>query len=359
MMSSSIVCSQSSKPLLGLTQDSLLGAHLMSNHPLEEVDFGSILYQAGVEVAYEDFIIPVLLKPKRLYVGFQLINCVLRDLEIDLGEHYNHAGVLIRNGEIIEATFTKATLGIADNSLIHRVFLMYGHNKACLFLERVQRVAEHFMDYHGFSVGISDCVVEHTPLNIDGVDRVIREDLEMRGRMPDEDKLCAALNSITQIAAPESCIGNNRILDMIHAGSKGSMVNFNQITRMLSQQFSAQGRLLPEMSNETRYLPHLTKFDYSLEARGFIKNSFIKGLTPIEFWLHAKPSRINLIDTSCKTSVTGDQQRRLVKTLERIVVNDAGSGSRIVQNMTNGQVVSFQYGEDGLGGTYMRTFDEL
>ena len=52
-------------------------------------------------------------------------------------------------------------------------------------------------------------------------------------------------------------------------------------------------------------LPHFQKDDYGPEARGFVTNSYLTGLTPSEFFFHAMGGREGLIDTAVKTSDTG------------------------------------------------------
>jgi DNA-directed RNA polymerase beta' subunit len=56
-----------------------------------------------------------------------------------------------------------------------------------------------------------------------------------------------------------------------------------------------------------------------------------------------------------KTATTGDQYRRLVKSLEPLVIKDVGNGQRMVVNSNNGAVVQFDYGENGFDGTYLKT----
>ena len=65
-------------------------------------------------------------------------------------------------------------------------------------------------------------------------------------------------------------------------------------------------------------------FDDGASARGFVESSFMKGLTPTEFFFHAMGGREGLIDTAVKTSETGYIQRKLIKGLEdaRIVADN-------------------------------------
>ena len=62
-----------------------------------------------------------------------------------------------------------------------------------------------------------------------------------------------------------------------------------------------------------RTLPHFKKGDLGPESRGFVSNSYLKGLTPQEVFFHAMGGREGLVDTAVKTASTGYIQRRLVK----------------------------------------------
>ncbi|CAN0056795.1 unnamed protein product, partial [Sphacelaria rigidula] len=58
--------------------------------------------------------------------------------------------------------------------------------------------------------------------------------------------------------------------------------------------------------------------DLGPESRGFVENSYLRGLSPQEFFFHAMGGREGLIDTAVKTAETGYIQRRLVKALEAV-----------------------------------------
>ena len=42
---------------------------------------------------------------------------------------------------------------------------------------------------------------------------------------------------------------------------------------------------------EQRTLPHFAKDDLGMESRGFVENSYLRGLTPQEFFFHAMGGR--------------------------------------------------------------------
>jgi len=99
-----------------------------------------------------------------------------------------------------------------------------------------------------------------------------------------------------------------------------------------------------------RTLPHFVKDDYGPESRGFVENSYLRGLTPQEFFFHAMGGREGLIDTAVKTAETGYIQRRLVKALEDVMVKY----DYTVRNSL-GDVIQFLYGEDGMDGQSVET----
>jgi DNA-directed RNA polymerase II subunit RPB1 len=127
------------------------------------------------------------------------------------------------------------------------------------------------------------------------------------------------------------------------AGSKGSYLNISQMTACVGQQ-NVEGKRIP-FGFKDRTLPHFTKDDHSPESRGFVENSYLRGLTPQEFFFHAMGGREGLIDTAVKTAETGYIQRRLVKALEDVTAKYDGT----VRNAL-GDIIQFTYGEDGMDG---------
>ncbi len=112
-------------------------------------------------------------------------------------------------------------------------------------------------------------------------------------------------------------------------------------------QQNVEGKRIP-YGFQSRTLPHFTKDDYGPESRGFVENSYLRGLTPQEFFFHAMGGREGLIDTAVKTSETGYIQRRLVKAMEDVSVKYDGT----LRN-SQGEVIQFVYGEDGLDGVWV------
>lgn len=356
LASYNIVCSQACKPLVGLTQDSLLGCYKLSQDMISEHDFMAILYEMGLD---DDFNRPCVFKPRRLYSGNRILSKAIEAVGVTLHHYEPNDNFLIMDNVVLKGVMNKSIIGTSDNSIIHHVYLMAGHKAAGKFIHLMQTAATAYLDIIGFSVGISDCIVDHDKINFDDLDEhLLHKFKQGNGKWTerDESALCDALSELTKLPAPDNnSIKDNRLLDMITSGAKGSMMNFNQITNVVGQQIEAEGRVSKRFNNGERTLPHFNKNDPTAGPRGLVKSSFIKGLRPEEFFMHAMGGRIGLIDTACKTATTGDQYRRLVKTLEPLVIKDVGNGQRMVINSITNEIVQFHYGENDFDGTYLKT----
>ena len=166
-----------------------------------------------------------------------------------------------------------------------------------------------------------------------------------------EQKVNQILNKARDNAgnsAQNSLMDTNNVKMMVTAGSKGSFLNISQMIACVGQQ-NVEGKRIP-YGFKGRTLPHFSKDDFGPESRGFVENSYLRGLTPQEFFFHAMGGREGLIDTAVKTSETGYIQRRLVKAMEDVVVKYDGT----VRNSV-GDVIQFLYGEDGMDATMIES----
>ena len=142
-------------------------------------------------------------------------------------------------------------------------------------------------------------------------------------------------------SAQNSLKDRNAIKGTVMAGSKGSFLNISQIIACVGQQ-NVQGARI-KYGFQQRTLPHFSKDDLGMQSKGFVENSYLRGLTPTEFFFHAMGGREGIIDTAVKTSDVGYIQRRLVKAMESVM-------ARYDNTMRNsrGCIVQFLYGEDGM-----------
>jgi DNA-directed RNA polymerase II subunit RPB1 len=112
---------------------------------------------------------------------------------------------------------------------------------------------------------------------------------------------------------------------MTGGGAKGQPVQVGQLTALVGQQMMYGKRLEKTMTDKKRCLPTFDPDDPELDARGFCRNSYWDGLTPEELFFAAIAGREGLINTSVKTPVSGDTQRKMIKASESISVANDGS----------------------------------
>ena len=100
---------------------------------------------------------------------------------------------------------------------------------------------------------------------------------------------------------------------------------------------------MPEtLSGGRRATPYFDEGSLNPEARGFIINSFLSGLTPAQLFFHQAGSRVGLMDTALKTADTGHMHHRIVKALEDVKVLRDGS-----VRSASGAIFQATYGDDG------------
>ena len=220
-----------------------------------------------------------------------------------------------------------------------------------------------WLQERGFSVGISDTLAEQSTLkNIASTLAAAKVTVEnlisqtKAGKLEGqpgknmmesfEQKANKELNDARDEAgqfAKEKLDPKNNLKAMVKSGSKGKEINILQIQAVLGQQ-NVEGKRIP-FGFKRRALPHYTRDDFGPESRGYVYNSYISGLTPQELFYHAMAGREGIIDTAVKTSETGYIQRRLIKALEGVMVHY----DRTARN-SQGSIVQFLYGEDGMAG---------
>jgi DNA-directed RNA polymerase II subunit RPB1 len=275
--------------------------------------------------------------------------------------------IIIENGHIKSGAFDKATFTKTSKGLIHTIYNDCGPFAAAEFINDLQKIVSYFLLIEGFSVGIGDIIADKS-VN-DEIKKIIDEKQQIDEIMQEihlnifenysgqsnnmyfEAKVNGILNSIlkkTGNKGLETLDQKNRAINMVNSGSKGKELNIGQMVSCLGQQ-NIDGQRIQDGFND-RTLPHYYKYDDSSEARGFVKNSFISGQTPQEFFFHAMSGREGLIDTACKTASTGYIQRKLVKSMEDLYVsNDLSVRS------SGGNIYQFIYGEDGMDPVYIES----
>ncbi|TPX19056.1 DNA-directed RNA polymerase II subunit RPB1 [Thyridium curvatum] len=365
MVPLNIVSPQRNGPLMGIVQDTLAGAYKICRRDVFLTKEQVMNIMLWVPEWDGEIPRPAILKPRPRWTGKQIISLIIPEtVSLQQGKDASPLtddGICIQGGQLLYGLLTKKIIGAASGGVIHICYNELGPQGAMDFLNGCQRVVNYWLLHNGHSIGIGDTIpdkatIEKVQVHIDEQKDEVRKltaqatanELEalpgMNVRETFENKVSKALNTARDKAGTtteQSLKDLNNAVTMARSGSKGSSINISQMTALVGQQI-VEGKRIP-FGFKYRTLPHFTKDDYSPESRGFVENSYLRGLTPTEFFFHAMAGREGLIDTAVKTAETGYIQRRLVKALEDVSAKYDGT----VRNSL-GDIIQFLYGEDGL-----------
>jgi len=316
-----ILAQRDGKPSIEVVQDTLVGSFrltkdytIVSDKQMANLQMCNSYFKGKLHKPSKDY----------TYTGREVFSEILPpSLYI---EEKNKAGqkVIIKNSVLTEGNLDKAVFHNITNGLIPVIYHDYGPIEIKKFLDNTQRLVCRWLLSAGFSIGISDLVTDkNTDTDLNNKIREMKEDAykkleDMRkGDLENnsifnnqefiEREIIGILNQTTSEVARISLTKiderTNRMFNMVNSGSKGKQTNIAQIMGCVGQQNVDGKRISYGFTNRT--LPHFTKYDDGPEARGFVENSFIGGLSPQEVFFHAMGGREGLIDTAVK-SVTGD-----------------------------------------------------
>ena len=358
-----IIAPRDGKPIIEIVQDTLLGSFRLTKNNVEIKD----KTMANLQMI-NSYFQGNLKKPDKNYnyTGKEAYSQILPPgLNI---ERKNKAEdkIIINGSNYMEesGSLDKSVFHSKSSGLIPVVYHDYGPFETQRFLDNTQRLICRWLLTSGFSVGISDLVTDvQTEISLKSKIKEMKEkaysklDDIRRGLIENnsifsnkeyiERELIGILNETTnqvgKIGLSQIDEKTNRMINMVKSGSKGKETNVAQMIACVGQQNVDGKRISYGFTDRT--LPHYTKYDDGPEARGFVENSFISGLSPQEVFFHAMGGREGLIDTAVKTSETGYIQRRLVKAMEDAKVYYDNT----VRN-ASGTIIQYIYGEDGMDG---------
>jgi len=387
-----IVSGQSNRPIMGIVQDTLLAVQKMTKRGVfieRDLCYNMLMWVSQWNGRIP---IPAIIKPQELWTGKQLLSTILPKINLKSKANnpppkdaatgktmpntfnmYDNV-VTIQEGELLEGIVDKKTIGSGMGGLIHTAWLDAGFEETARFMNQVQQLVNHWILQYSFSIGATDAVADPSTMRqiestIDKAKRQV-QDLVRQGQLGEleiqpgrtmiesfEQLVNKVLNTARDHAgksAQSALDESNSVKAMVTSGSKGSFINISQIIACVGQQ-NVEGKRIP-YGFKKRTLPHFSKDDIGSESRGFVENSYLRGLSPQEFFFHAMGGREGLIDTACKTAETGYIQRRLVKAMETVMARYDGT-----LRTSGGQVVQFLYGEDGMDAVWIerQNFDSL
>ena len=367
-VSKQMISPRLSKPLISIVQDTLVGVNRLTR-PTEFFTLREYMNLLIHSKRWDGIVPePAQADPPR-WSGKQVVSALLPAVYLSMGNKvWDEANgkddpnyVIIENGILKQGVLDG---DIFDKALIHILYNDFSPETTVEFIDSLQLVVATYLQNSGFSVGLSDLIADEGTLSTISADmNTLKRQIESiqlqvhmglfdnpSGRTNQdefENRVFQTLDKVIGAAGKtglKSLSANNRMVNMVKCGSKGADLNIAQMIALLGQQ-SIEGKRIA-YGFQDRTLPHFKRYDDGAEARGFIESSFVKGLTPAEFFFHAMTGREGLIDTAVKTADSGYMQRQLVKSMEDLRVEHDGS----VRD-AGGLLVQQAYGDDGTSAT--------
>jgi DNA-directed RNA polymerase subunit A' len=360
-------------PIIGARQDYITGGYLLTRKDtfVNKELLMYLLAAANYDGEIEE---PAIMHPRELWTGKQVISMLLpKDLNWvqptaikesckDPYNCYTDEYIIIVNGYMATGVLDKKSIGAEQvDSLWHVIVKRYGNDYARKWVDSILRALLRFLDLRGFTMGIDslemplDSYNELTKLYEDSEKKVLEYIQRFReGRLEAEPGLTIeeTLENDVTIELSRAREAAARIVEkyinkdgdayiMAKTGARGSIVNITQMVAMLGQQTIRGERFKRGFYGRTT--AHFEPGDLGPMAKGFVRNNFKTGLTPLEFFFHAAGGRDGLVDTAVRTAQSGYMQRRLINALQDIYIAYDGT----VRN-ASGSIIQTRYAEDGI-----------
>lgn len=353
-------------PLISVVQDALAGSYLATqpDNLFTRREFMNLMMK---NTRFQKLPAP---RAGQRYTGQQIVGSLLAPINVNMENGMYETDKIDQNyikiveGDFLQGVLDKGVFNKTGQGIVHTTYNDYGPDDTVALLDGLQNVMESYLIMKGFSVGVSDLIadaqtqeqmqkeIEEKKKEVDQILLQLHLDLFVNnsGKSNQEELEARAFGLLNKALMEAGKVGvnslsnENRLMAMIRSGSKGDANNVAQMICGVGQT-SLEGKRIPYGFTD-RTLPHYKMFDDSAEARGFVQNSFLRGLTPQEMFFHAMAGREGLIDTAVKTAETGYTQRQLIKAMEELTTQHDGT----VRDAT-GAILQFHYGEDGTNST--------
>ena len=376
-VSNLFISTKTSGPVNGQVQDSLVGCYELTREEvrLDKYHAMSLFSAVGMDPPRFDIypsnhiftgrdIISILLTTNQTPINYTGVPQTYSDVYIPfLKYHPSETITIIKAGKMISGVLDKKSIGGKKNgSLFHIIGRDYGPQKALEMIYLLQQIALKFLMFNGFTVGTADLLpntlaidqihalvasveLESTIITdklvngqiippIDSDVNTFYEKLQINALKVNEHEILRwVLNSIK----PES----NGFFKMISAGSKGTNPNLINVSGVIGQT-TINGDRIKEQFAYGRTLPYFPRFATEPAAFGFVKNSYINGMTSSEYIFQGMNGRFDLINKALSTASTGYFMRKGVMNNQSSLIDN----HRHVVKDT--KIIQMIYGEDGL-----------
>ncbi|XP_024396746.1 DNA-directed RNA polymerase V subunit 1 [Physcomitrium patens] len=366
-----IISDHGGQPLLGLTQDTLLAAYLLTSSKL-------LVDKAGMDQLClwalkqpPDAAIVKSPKGGPFWTGEQIFGLTL---PTDLQVGAPHEEVFIEGGEVIRWSNGAKSLRKDSEGIAAALCVQLGPVALVNYLNTATGLLHAWLQMHGFSTGLADFQVTSNSADRQKMLKSIFEDYYQKSiqescdsvRILDAkvqamgqevisspDHLTRNINFLEQAAQQtfrnresevESIVmkyaaRDNGLLMMVRSGSKGSRGKLlQQIAGMGLQLYKGQ-HLLPFSGSRRSSMSNSSELDW-WEDKGLVRSSLVDGLNPSELFNHVIADRTVILRKHVEVVQPGTLFKSLMLFLRDLHVMYDGS----VRNQCGKNIVQFCYG---------------
>ena len=331
--------------LLGLDEDAITGNYLLGIEEFSGDYANQLLHRSGINKKIS----------KKTISGLEIFSEALPKI------NFSNNSVTIKDGKIIKGKINKTLFGEEDGELIKELDRVVGRDETIDTIRKTFNLGVNYLTNRGITISLEDLNLNKEALNeskeiIKRAGKKTEEiissynegDFEIiPGKTKEESreiKILQALNEVrTKIGemVKKEFPKDNPVNHMIISGGGGNILNITQIACCVGQQALWGKRI--EIGYKKRTLSFFKKGELSPASRGFINNSFMKGLRPDEFFFGAITGRDSLMDTALRTPKSGYLYRRLANAIQDLRKEYDGT----IRD-SNNNIIQFKYGYDDL-----------
>jgi len=298
-------------------------------------------------------------KDKKEYTGREIISELIpNSIDMEAKSNLSEEKVKIEDGQIKTGTLDENTFG-PGGKLTREIADEEGVEEARRFIDRIGRVTVEALMMKGHTITMKDYELDEK-INKERKKIIKKKEDEAKkdikaykeGRLEpypgktEKETLEAKvrekmseINSELKDLVYRSFDPKNPGVIMTKSGARGDWKNLVQMSSALGQA-AVEGKRL-EKGYKGRILPHQKRETLSPQDRGFIPNSFLEGLTPIQLFQNAMDGRDSEIDKGLNTRDSGYLYKRAANALIDLKVEQ----DKTVRSASN-QIIQFNYGED-------------
>ncbi len=340
-------------------EDDITGMFLLSNDDtrLNEEEATYLLSLVGI------FELPKHSK-QGMYEGKDIFSMLLPQ-GLNIEQKTKSGTFKIENGKLVEGFISKDVY-TRGSRLLLKIATDFGMGELKRFIELSARMADAYVTMSGSTVGIKEYAISKKV--DDEKEKSVKEIFDRINALIEQYKarklepllgytLRQSLEKLTlaelsQVIDIEGEIimkytpKDNHALQMVSAGSRGSVFNFVQMSMLLGQQATQSGGRIRRGYATNRVLPHMKPNSLNPTARGFVTTNFYIGLSPIDLYMHAIGSRGSVVYKALLTARSGYLQRRLINALQDYYTSDDLSVRDV-----HGNIIETIYAGDGIDPT--------